>query len=442
MSRRVNRRRFLKEGVFAGAVILVGPGLARTYAANAKLDFAVIGVGGRAGAGVEPALGENCVAVAEPDMKGRGKGNVEKIGKAAPSCRFYTDYRRLFDAHKKLDAVWVGTPDHHHFPATMRALAAGAGVYCEKPLTWSVREARILREAARVTKAPTQMGNQGHSSESIRRCVEYIQAGRLGDVTRVDSVSNRTFSAKSRPSPSDPPAGMDWDAWIGPAPFREYHGGLHPFAWRGYLDFGTGSIGDMGCHTMDGAIWALKLDEAPRVEIEPLEGETTDEGFAPRAKIAFRFPARGTMPPVVLTWYNGQKAPRPDALEEGRKVQSQGTYYYGTKGVAQTLSHGQGFRLIPESFHQATEAPPTTIRRPEGGHTGDFLRSCRDRSGPLPSSNFEYGACLTEIALLGNLAVRVGETITYDFAKGETPSPKANALLAREPRRGWGFGYV
>ncbi len=443
MSRRISRRRFLKAGAAAGTFLLVAPGVARTFAANEKLDMAAIGAGGQAAGGVGTALGQNCIAVAEVDLKGRGKKMIDKVRKEAPGAQIYTDFRKLFDAHPKLDAVWIGTPDHTHFPATVRAMAAGAGVYCEKPLTHNVQEARILRQLAATYKAPTQMGNQGHSSESIRRLCEYVWAGRLGDVTRVDAVSNRNFSAKGRPDPSDPPAGMDWQAWVGPAPFRAYHGGLHPFSWRGWLDFGTGSLGDMGCHTLDAAVWALKLDEAETCEVEAPEGKPTKEGFPPRAKIIWRFPARGAMPPVTVTWYHGGlMPPRPEALEENRKLQSQGAYYYGSKAVAQTGSHAGGFRIIPESQHRETEVPPITIPRVQGGHGGDFIRACKAPDGLPPSSHFTYAARLTEIIHLGNVACLAGEPFAYDFRTGTASGAKASDHLARPPRDGWERGYA
>jgi predicted dehydrogenase len=441
-SGRPTRRQAIQAGLFAGVTIATAPGVALSYARNEKLRMAAIGAGGQAGGGIHAGLGEHLVAVAEVDQNDRGKENIRRVREKSPSTKIYTDYRRLFDEHKQLDAVWIGTPDHHHFPAAVRALEAGAGVYCEKPLTWSVAEARTLRQLANAKKRPTQMGNQGHSSESIRLICEYVWDGALGDVTRVDCISNRGFSAGKRPQSKPVPAGLDWDCWLGPAPTRPYHDDLHPFSWRGWLDFGTGSLGDMGCHTVDGAVWALRLYEAEAFDVEAVTGEPTREGFPPRAKIVYTFPRRGDLPAVTLTWYHGGLLPpRPEVLASGEKVREEGTYYYGTKGVMTSGSHCQDVRLLPAKFHESTPRPRRVIPRSKHGHGGDLLAACRDASAPPPSSNFDYSARLTEIVLLGNLACLAGEKITYDMKKGRTNNDKANALLVRRPRKGWEHGY-
>jgi predicted dehydrogenase len=441
--KQTTRRTFLQAGLFAGISVMTRPGIATSYAANEKLNFALIGVGGRAGAGVGPGLSEHLIAVAEIDPQERGKKNLQRIAKESPGTKVYTDFRELFDRHPKLDAVWIGTPDHNHFPAAIRALQAGAGVYCEKPLTWSVAEARKLRQVANEKKLPTQMGNQGHSSDSIRLIVEYLRSGSLGEVKAVDCISNRRFSAKGRPKPISVPPGLDWEAWLGPAPKRAYHAGLHPFSWRGWLDFGTGSLGDMGCHTIDGAVWGLKLFEVDTFEVEPQVGKPTREGFPPQAVIVYRFPKRGNMPPVTLTWYHGGKLPpRPEALGEKGKMLSQGTYYHGSKGMMSSGSHCQGVKLIPESFARETPKPKQLIPRSPKGHTGDFIAACRDQNAPPPSSHFDYSARLTQIVLLGNIACLAGEKLTYSMKEGRILNhDAANALLARKPRKGWSDGY-
>lgn len=439
---RTTRRQFVKAGLFAGVTVITAPGVARSYARNEKLRMAAIGAGGQAAGGINAALGEHLVAVAEVDPDGRGKQSLAKVREKSPETKLYTDYRKLFDQHPQLDAVWIGTPDHHHFAASIRALEAGAGVYCEKPLTWSVAEARKLREVANATKIPTQMGNQGHSSDSIRMICEYIWEGALGDVTRVDCISNRGFSAGGRPASKPVPAGLDWEAWLGPAPAREYHDGLHPFNWRGWLDFGSGSLGDMGCHTVDGAVWGLKLNEAETFEVEMESGAPTQEGFPPQAKIVYRFPQRGGMSPVTLTWYHGGLLPeRPQALAADEQVRKEGSYFYGSKGTMTSGSHCQDTRLLPASFQEATPKPKQVLPRSKNGHGGDLLAACRDRSLPAPSSNFDYSARLTEIILLGNIACLAGEKLTYNLKTGRTNSEKANALLVRKPRPGWTHGY-
>lgn len=439
---RLTRRRVLECSAYAGITWLFNPQTAFTYAANEKLRMACIGAGGQAGAGIGPAMGQNLVAIAEVDAGGKGKANIEKVLKATPDTKIYSDYRKLFDAHPELDAVWVGTPDHTHFSASMRALHAGAGVYCEKPLTWSLWEARKLRETAIAKKAATQMGNQGHSSGSIREICEHIWAGNLGEVKKVDSISNRRFTANdTRPASKPVPAGLDWEAWIGPATYRDYHDGLHSFSWRGYLDFGTGSLGDMACHTIDGPVWALKLNEVESFEVEAELGKPNREGHAAEAIIVYKFPARGTMPAVTLTWYQGGKKPeRPAALEEGRPILSEGSYYHGEKALMSSGSHCGDAQLIPKALNDATGKPKQVLPRAKS-HSGDFIDACKNKNATPPSSNFDYSGRLTEIVLAGNLALAVGEKVTYSIKDGKTNNDKANALLKREPRKGWEAGY-
>jgi len=444
---RPSRRRVFQVSAYAGITWLFNPRTAFTYAANEKLNMACIGAGGQAGAGIGPGMSQNLVAIAEVDPDGKGKDNIAKVLAKSPGTKVYTDYRKLFDEHPKLDAVWCGTPDHTHFSASMRALYAGAGVYCEKPLTWSIWEARKLRETALAKKAATQMGNQGHSSGSIREICEHIWAGNLGEVKTVYSLSNRNFSAgDTRPGTKPVPKGLDWEAWLGPATYRDYHDGLHSFSWRGWLDFGTGSLGDMACHTMDGPVWALKLGEAESFEVEAEVTEkvnkNTKEGHAKQAIIIYRFPKRGEMPAVTLTWYHGgQKPPRPAALEEGRPLLGEGSYYLGEKATMSSGSHCQDTQLIPKAVNDAVGKPKQVIERSKHGHGGDFIEACKTKNATLPSSNFDYAGRLTEIVLAGNLAIAVGEKITYSLKDGKTNNDKANALLKREPRKGWEAGY-
>jgi len=443
MSPGTSRREFLKSSALAMAGTLGAPFVATAANQGEKLKLAVVGAGGRGGAGMGAARGELLVAVADVDPKRAGKG-LDNARKQFPELKVYTDYRELFDKHKGLDAVWVATPDHSHFPASIRALEAGAGVYCEKPLTHELWEARKLREVAEAKKLPTQMGNQGHSSESIRRIVEFIRGGVLGEIQKLHCVSNRTFGASKRPASKPVPEGLDWQSWIGPAPFRDYHDGLHPFSWRGWLDFGTGSIGDMACHTIDGAVWALNLTETATIEVVAEEGGVTEEGFTPHARIVYSFPARGTLPPIQMTWWNGggkHLPPRPEAIGPKAKQMTQGTYYYGTKGLMESGSHCQSPRLYPDELRKDANVEKTLPRVPD--HSGDFFRACKDSTAPAPCSNFGYSARLTEIVLLGAVALRCpGEKLVYDTKEGRfTSSEKANGFLKREPRKGWEFGY-
>ena len=444
MARGTSRREFLRSSALAAAGALGAPYVATAANKGQKLKIAVIGAGGQGGAGMGAARREHLVAVADVDLGKRAARAVREAKKRFPDLKLYTDYRQLFDKHSGLDAVWVATPDHSHFPACIRALESGAGVYCEKPLTHDLWEARKLREVAAAKKLPTQMGNQGHSGESIRRIVEYIRGGTLGEIRKLHCVSNRSFGARKRPPSKAAPKGLDWQSWIGPAPYRDYHDGLHPFSWRGWLDFGTGSMGDMACHTIDGAVWALKLYAAETIEVEAEVGGVNAEGYNGKARIVFRFPARGKLPPVTLTWWNGggkMLPPRPELIGPGTKQLTQGTYYYGSKGLMQSGSHCQSPRIFPDALRKSAKVAKTIPRVP--GHSGDFFRACKDSGAPPPCSRFAYSARLTEIVLLGTVAVRCsGEKLVYDTKEGRfANSERANALLKREPRKGWELGY-
>jgi predicted dehydrogenase len=440
MRGRISRRRFLNGGAAAGAFLIVSPAMARTYTANEKLRMAQVGIGGQGGGGVNSVMREQVVAVAEVDPEGRGAVGIANVNAKFPDAKIYTDYRKLFDENAKLDAVWVATPDHNHFGATIRALEAGAGVYCEKPLTHNVYEARKLREVAKAKRLTTQMGNQGHSGEHIRLLCEYIWQGTLGDVTEVHVNNGNDGANYSTGQPADVPKGMNWDAWLGPAAWRGYVRGVHPVGWRGWIDFGTGVLGDWFCHNADGAVWALKLNEARTVEVEAEVGRPTENNFSPKLRVSWRFPKRGEMAPVTLKWFLNEPLPRPPALETERDAKGLASTYYGTKGMAVAGGWMNGVRLIPESFQKEVGRPKQVLPR-VGSHSRDFIGSLR--AGRKSCADFDYSARLTEIMHLGNVAARAGEKLTYDFETGKfVNNPKADALLRREPRKGWELGYV
>ena len=449
----LSRRCFLKTaGAGAASALIVSSSAVWSYAANEKLRFACIGVGGMAGKGVMNARLENLVAVAEVDPQGVGRNQAETlqiVKKEFPDSAVYTDYRRLFDANHKPDVVWVAIPDHNHFGAAVRALEAGANVYCEKPLVHDVYEARKIREVAKAKNLVTQMGNQGHSMDSIRLLCEYVWQGSLGDVTEVHVKNSNDYANYGGLIKAEVPKGMNWDAWLGPAPEHEYvarpskGGGLHHIGWRGWLEYGTGMLGDWFCHNGDGAVWALKLNEAETVEVEAESGKPTAENYPKQAKVVWRFPKRGDVAPVTLRWFQNMALPRPPALEPERKADF-ASVYYGTKGMAVAGAYVDGVRLIPESFQQQVGRPKEVLPRIRGargvGHHADFLNAIRE--GRKSCADFDYSARLTEIMLLGNVALRAGERFTYDFRTGKSNSDKANGLLRREPRKGWEFGYV
>jgi len=442
MSKQVTRRRFLQSSAWAGISVITLPNAVKGAAANEKLRFACIGVGGRAGAGVGPGLGQHLVAVAEVDTRRNGK-KLDSIKAKSPDTKVYTDYRQLFDKHQDLDAVWVGTPDHNHFPAAARALHLGAGVYCEKPLTWSMGEARELARLADEKKVPTQMGNQGHSSEGIRLIVEYLRGGALGAVTEVNAHSAKGWGG-GRYRDADKPDGLDWNAWLGPAPDMPFKAGPHPDSWRKFIEYGTGTLGDMGIHTMDGAVWGLKLHEAPSFTVEAIAGEPTPPGHPVDAEVHWHFPARGDMPPVKLTWHQGKLSadfPPEVADEKAMKMTRHGTFYRGEKGYMVSNAHCNAVRLVPEAFQKEVGKPEQLIPR-VGNHARDWLRAFRQPDGPLPNSHFGYAGPLTEIVNAGVVAWRVGEKLTYDMKAGKfTNSDEANGLLWRKPREGWTACY-
>ncbi|HVO09955.1 MAG TPA: Gfo/Idh/MocA family oxidoreductase [Vicinamibacteria bacterium] len=445
----LTRRQFTSSCAVAGLSAALVPG--RVLGADApsnKLDIAAIGVGGMGAVNLKACEGERIVALCDVD-----EAYAAKTVALYPQAKVYKDYRVMLEKEKGIDAVIVATPDHTHAVITMAALAAGKHVYCQKPLTHTVREARAIAEAARRSKVVTQMGNQGHSYESIRLLKEWLDDGAIGDVTEVHAWTDRPvggdpwsdFVQRAMPADTPPvPASLDWDLWLGPAPYRPYHPEYHPLRWRAWLDFGTGPLGDMGCHILDPAFWALELGapcavEATTTHCDPAVASQT----YPRASIVrYEFPARGSRPPVKLTWYDGRLLPPvPEELEPGRVLPASGALLIGRKGKILHGSHGaDGVRLIPETRMAEYRRPPRTLPRVVGTHEGDWIRACKEGPGGRPPcSPFEYGAVLTEMVLLGVLAIRMkDQRLEWDAANLRfTNNEKANELLHITYRSGW-----
>jgi len=447
MSHRVNRRAFLKTtAAVAGLTVLGGPFKSSAYAANEKLNCAAIGAGGRGGAHVEASGRENCVALCDVDAKTLGNA-----AKKYPNAKTFSDYRKMFDEMAKgIDVVFVGTPDHHHAPASMLALKHKKHVYCEKPLTHSIYEARKVAEAAREAKVATQMGTQGMSSEGVRLLAEFIQAGAIGKVTEVHVWTDRPINwwpqGVDRPSYTDDvPARLNWDVWLGPAPERPFaatwrdgpHKGkqvYHPFVWRGWWDFGTGALGDIACHSMSPIFFALKLGYPTAVEAK--SSELFKETAPLWSIITYEFPARGDLPPVKMTWYDGKKQPpRPEELEPDRKWDFNGTLFVGDKG--KLLFDGSP-RIIPEAKMKEFTRPEATLpRTPGNDHHTDFFIACR--GGRPAISNFDFASLVAESALVGNLSLRLGnKRLEWDGpAMKATNAPEAQPYIRREYRKGW-----
>ena len=474
MSNRFNRRNLLKKtailaGVAASAQLAGGPIIWAGGAPNAKLGCVLVGCGGQgSGAHLPACARERLVAMVDADEARWGKALDGLAAKhkdiQVSDCKKFFDYRKMFDAcAKDIDVVFVATPNHHHALPAMIAMQLGKAVYVEKPMCHTIQEARAMAAASLKYKVPTQMGNQGHCGEGYRRLCEYIWAGAIGKVAEVHCWSDRANGGAGPRPPALPiPAGMHWDEWIGPSPYRDYHKDLHPHEWHGWYDFGNGSLGNMACHVMDGAVWALKLKWPTAIEAEYVLGGS-DERYPVGTRLRYDFPARGDMPPVKFYWWDGNRPgakgnakgdsgdnvakgaqnrpPLVDELEKkyDRKLGGNGTLYIGDKGIMYTGTYGEGTRIIPEEKHKAFPPPEPTIPRVKGGPHGDLFDAVR-KGQPTTCSNFEVAAVLTEVVLLGNLAQKagIGKKVLWDGPNMKcTNMPELNKLVQRENRKGW-----
>jgi len=468
-NRNITRRTFMGATASSAFAFSIVPGkvLGKGAPSN-KLNLAIIGAGGQGGYSLRNTTSENLVALADVD-----KVRAANAFRSNPKARFFTDFRVMFDKMEKdIDAVMVCTPDHNHYIAAMAAMERGKHVYCEKPLAHSVYEARKMTEAARKYKVRTQMGNQGHSDEHIRLVCEWIWDGAIGDVREVHAWSNRPQGGyafpSSLPRPTDTPPvpdTLDWKLWLGPVRERPYHPIYAPIFWRGWLDFGTGALGDMGCHILDPAFWALKLGNPVSVIADTsynpgmdfwdrvLDGskrwksEIGDditamkkETYPAASRVTWEFPARGEMPPVKLTWWDGGIFPPPHKdMPKGFK--GNGAILMGDKGVIRHGSHGAGgARIIPEEKMRAymqRGLAAKTIKRVSGHHQ-DWINACK--GGDPASSNFGYGGPLTEMVLLGVIAMRnSGTKLLWNEENMAFTNKKstANELVKPQYHNGW-----
>ena len=446
----LNRRRFLQTATLTFSSLMIVPrhvlGGKGFTAPSDKLNIAGIGVGGMGGHNIKEMQTQNIVALCDVDWV-----HARKTFDLFPQAKRYQDFRKMLEQQKDIDAVVVSTPDHTHVVAAMAAIQHGKHVYCEKPLTYSVFEARQLSAAARQAKVATQMGTQGHAMESARLLCEWIWDGAIGPVREVHAWTPHPVWPQGIERPTDTPPvpdTLDWDLWLGPAPYRPYHPAYLPALWRGWWDFGTGGLGDMGCHIFDPIFWALKLGHPTSVEAshsifvrEPMnwKKQRNTESFPQASIVYYRFPARGEMPPLKLTWYDGGLMPEtPEELEEGRKMGDQfgGVLYIGDKGKILTGSHGaNGVRIIPESKMNAYQKPAATLAR-SIGHREEWIEACK--GGQPAGANFDYAGPLTEVVLLGNIALRTGKKLLWDGENMKfTNVPAANQYLHREYRAGW-----
>lgn len=407
MSRRNTRRDFIKTTTLAsvGYWAAGGVSLAQSNSANEQINFACIGVGGKGRSDSSDANANgNIVAICDIDDR-----TLEKAAKTEgfEKAKQYNDYRKMFDEFaKSIDAVTVSTPDHSHAPAAAMAMRLGKHCFCQKPLTHSIYEARKLGELAKENKLATQMGNQGTAGDGLRQAAAIVQTGALGDVKEVHVWTNRPIWAQGgpRPKPAEAPSHVHWDLFIGPAPYREYAGGYHPFAWRGWWDFGTGALGDMACHTMNMPFMALDLRDPVAVTAET-SGHNKDS-YPKSSKIKYEFAATDKRPALVMYWYDGGNKPDADMLE-GEKMNNSGSIIIGTKGKLYAPDdYGRNFKVM------GVEAPEVEFTR-SPGHFVEFAQAIK--GGPAAVSNFPgYASPLSETVLLGNLAVWCGERVEWD----------------------------
>jgi predicted dehydrogenase len=474
MKTALNRRTFLKRAALGTAALsvtrrLAGPNLLAAEDPGRKLDCVQIGCGGR---GLEAHLDwlvrhskDNVVAIVDPDEKRHAEVKRFLQGNELDPSKLqtFTDYRVMFDKiGTSIDAVFIATPNHHHAPAALLAMQLGKAVYCEKPLCHDIAEARKLRQMARESKAPAQMGNQGHCESGYRRLCEFVWSGVVGNITETHSWTDRSNGAAGPRPPSIPtPAGLHWDEWLGPAPFRQYHAGLHPHDWHGWYDFGNGSLGNMGCHVLDGLFWALKVEHPVSVEAEEIRPGSS-EAYPTGCRLRYDIPARGDMPPLTAYWYEGFKKDARTAAKgslQSAKGKDQnlpplfaellnkypdevfdydgGTFYVGEKGILYTGTYGSMHILPRERMNEFSQVPQT-LPRPKNIMT-DFLDACREGKKETAVS-FEYGAQLTEFVLLGNLAqyAGAGRKVQWDGPNMRVANlAELNQWLKRPARPGW-----
>ena len=448
----ITRRQFVKGTVAVGTACTIGfPRLVRAQGLNEKLQVGFIAAGGQAGShtGASHGAGLQCIAFAEVDRT-RWGGVLDKKGweKAAG----YTDWRKVFEKHgKDLDVVFVATPDHSHFAPSMTAVSMGIHCYTEKPLTWSVREAQLLAAAyAKNPKVVTQMGNQGHAGNGWRTAYEYVKADAVGDIVEFHTWTDRPIwpQGGDRPEGSDPiPDTLDWDAWIGPAAMRPYKKGVyHSFKWRGFVDFGSGALGDMACHTTDGIYSIMNPGYAATAEPIIMTAPVKDQWPAGMV-VKSTYRAKDGRPGFTTYWYEGKKEDgtpfmpeNPEELKvDGRKLPRTGNLVIGTKG--KMLVNGDYWNtalLIPEARRREFGRPEKLLERSPGHHK-EFFMACRgEKPRQFSQSNFSYSGPMTANIQLGNLCARAGKKLELNEAGKITSDLKINDLAWREPRNGWG----
>lgn len=437
----ISRRQFGKLAA-ASAVYSLLPG--RVLGANEKVNVAFIGCGGMGGGDARQVLnqgGVNAVALCDVHFGRETTGDLEK---RFPDLPRFTDFREMFDkVGKDIDAVTIGIPDHAHFPAAMLAMSLGKHLYVEKPLCHTFQEGELMMAAEKKYKVAAQMGNQGHSGANYHQFKAWSEAGVIKDVTRVDVTMNKWrrwhgWTDAAYPSAEPVPEGMDWDTWLGSRAYHDFSKRYHPGNWRSWYDFGNGAFGDWGPHMLDTVHRFLELGLPSK--IVAVKREAPNDFYFPQAStIRFEFPARGDMPPMVVTWYDGQEnqAPRPEQLEAGRDMDVCGKIIYGGDLVFKGSSHSSPLRIIPEAAMRdmGDELPRVTGKH--SGHHLNWLRACRGEE--KTRSSFDISGPLSQVFCLGVIAQRLGGELTFDRkTKRFVGNDRANELLAgTPPRKGW-----
>jgi len=497
---KLSRRNFIAGTALAATGLMIVPrhvlGGTGFTAPSDRLNIAGIGVGGMGGQNMLALAGENIVALCDVDWGytdrsfqkmfaglnetqarlDRAKTPAERkklqekieltklLSRKYGSIKRHTDFRRMLEQQKDIDAVVIATPDHLHATIASTAMSLGKHVYVQKPLTWSIHEARELaRKAKENPRLVTQMGNQGHSTDDARLINEYIAADAIGEVREVHAWTNRPLAywpqGIPRPRPVQQPdaaswdmdavmarlanamagnypkpQGLEWDLFLGPGPVVEYHPLYHPFNWRGWVDWGVGAIGDMGAHLIDSPFWSLNLGLP--TSVETVSTPFNNESYPMATMTYFDFLARGSMPPVRLTWYDGALLPPGLEAMGAGQMKDGGVLYVGTKGKLIHETYGDNPRLLPQSLHDSVGTPPQKFARIKTSHEMNWVDACKGKTEA--SSPFSYAAQLTEIMLLGVVALRAGHRIEYDAQNMRiTNLADANQFLRRDYRAGW-----
>lgn len=449
----MERRDFIKNAAALSSFMIVprhvlgGPAY---VSPSDKINIAAVGAAGKGSSDIRAVAHENIYALCDIDDNRMAATLAEDFARPfREKAKRYRDYREMLDNEPEIDALLISTPDHMHAPVATHAMGLGKHLYVQKPLCHTVAEARLLAERARSANVVTQMGNQGHADEGARLINEWVASGALGTVTEVHCWTNRPVWPQgiARPEGSAPvPSTTDWNLWLGAAPHRPYMDrAYHPFNWRGWVDFGTGVVGDMGAHIIDHPYWALDLDLPEKISASSTRWGREFESFPIASKIHFEFPAKGNRPAVKMTWYDGGLLPeRPELMENGRMMGDNdgGVLIVGDKNTLMHGVYGRDPRLIPETTHQATTPPAKTLARSPGIYQ-EWLDAIKDRS-KVTTSGFDYSARLTETMLLGNVAVRrasENKVLEYDGQRMRfSNDDKANAYLDKPYRPGFGLG--